>query len=292
VTQDTSYDLPPENALGREELIINVALTGCVHSVDDNASLPVTPAQIAADAYRCAEEGASIFHLHARDVEGHPTIDQIPIQWTVDEVRKAVPGAVVCVSCSGRHESDYIRRTNGLYIEPRPEMGSLTLGSYNAFDDIIANHPPTIQGLASIMDRRGILPELEVFDFGHINYAHYLIAHGKLHPPYWFNLFLGNLGTAPAMEWVLMNMRTLLPPMAIWAATGIGRFQYKVNRWAVNNGGQVRVGLEDSLWMDTRKEDPATNPRQVARIVAYARELGREPVSAGRVREILGMEAV
>ncbi|NIV40386.1 MAG: GNAT family N-acetyltransferase, partial [Anaerolineae bacterium] len=62
--------------------------------------------------------------------------------------------------------------------------------------------------------------------------------------PYWFNLFLGNLGTAPALEWVLVNMVEMLPGQAIWAGAGIGRYQYQVNKWAVDHGGQVRVGLE------------------------------------------------
>lgn len=171
-------------------------------------------------------------------------------------------------------------------------MGSLTLGSYNAFDETITNHPSVIQSLVKAMNQHGVMPELEAFDFGHIAYAHHLIDKGLLTPPYWFNLFLGNLGTAPATEWTLTNMVETLPPIALWAGAGIGRYQYQVNQWAVEHGGQVRVGLEDSLWMDTKKEDPATNPRQVARIVEYARELGREPVSIERAREILGMEEV
>ena len=291
VTSDTSYDQPAENPLRREELIINVALTGCVHSVDDNRALPVTPRQIGDDARRCADLGASIFHLHARDVEGHPTMDRIPIQWTVDEVRKAVPGAIVCVSCSGRHDFELIGRTTGLYVEPGPDMASLTLGSYNSFAQVIVNPPASIRALTVIMQRRGIKPELECFELGHVMHAHYLIKEGLLTPPHWVNLFLGNLGTAPALEWVLVNMVEMLPGQAIWAGAGIGRYQYQVNRWAVEHGGQVRVGLEDSLWMDTEKQDPATNPRQVERIVAYARGRGREPVGIERAREILGMEA-
>ena len=288
---DWTHDHDLVDPLHREELIVNVALTGCVHDKHTNPHLPVTPAGIAADARRCADQGASIFHLHARDVEGQPTMDRIPIQWTVDEVRKAVPGAIVCVSCSGRHDYELIGRTSGLYVEPRPDMGSLTLGSYNSFGDIIANHPPAIRGLAIIMQRQSVKPELECFDLGHIAYAHYLIDEGLLKPPYWFNLFMGNLGTAPALEWVLVNMVEMLPGQSIWAGAGIGRYQYQVNKWAVDHGGQVRVGLEDSLWMDSQKQDPATNRRLVERIVDYARERGREPVSIERAREVLGMEA-
>jgi len=292
VTGDMTYDLPLDNWLRREELIVNVALTGCVHSKEQNPALPVTPEEIAADARRCADQGASIFHVHARDKEGRPTMDYQPVQEAVDGVREAVPGAIVCVSCSGRHDYELIGRTPGLYLEKNAEMASLTLGSYNSFANVIVNPPDVIWSLAILMQVRGIMPELECFEIGHIGHAHYLISEGVLQPPYWFNLFLGNHGTMPAMRWGLINMRGLLPGLSIWAGTGIGRHQYQVNQWAVNLGGQVRVGMEDSLWMDSQKEDPATNPRQVERIVAYAKGKGREPVSIERAREILGMEAV
>ena len=284
-TWDTSQWIRPE------ELIVNVALTGCVHSIEASSNLPVTPGQIAADARRCANEGASIFHLHARDVEGLPTMDQPAVQRVVDAVRDAVPGAIVCVSCSGRHDYELMGRTGGLYVEPKPEMGSLTLGSYNTFNQIIANTAPIIRGLAVVMGRRGIVPELEAFELGHIAYAHHLIAVGALRPPYWFNLFLGNLGTMPALESMLRNMVAFLPGLCLWAGAGIGRHQWQVNKWAVEMGGQVRVGMEDSLWMDPNKLEPSTNPKQVLRIAAYARGRGREPVSIERAREILGMEA-
>lgn len=277
--------------IGRDELIINVALTGCVHKKEQNANLPVTPAEIAADARRCADEGASIFHLHARDAGGLPTMGHVPVQEVVDAVRGAVPGAIVCVSCSGRHDSEPISRTTGLYVEPRPEMGSLTLGSYNSFGQVIVNSPNTIRHLATIMKRRGIMPELECFDTGQIEYARVLMATGILDQPYWFNLFLGNLGTAPARASMLHTMQWMLPAGALWAGAGIGIYQYQVNQWAVDEGGQVRVGMEDSLWMDPNKMEPSTNPKQVMRIAAYARNRGREPVSIERAREILEMEA-
>lgn len=273
-----------------DDLIVNVAMTGCVHSQAANRALPITPEEIGLDAARCANEGASIFHLHARDQDGNPTMDLVPIQNTVDAVREAVPGAIVCVSCSGRHDYELIGRTRGLYVDPAPEMASLTLGSYNSFAHVIVNLPNSIRNLGSMMISGGIVPELECFDIGHIAYAKYLIEKNVLKPPFWFNLFLGNLGTIPASPWLFLNMVEMLPPSAFWAATGIGHFQWRVNQWAVDHGGHVRVGLEDSLWMDENKQHPATNADQVARVVQYAREQGREPASIEQVRELLGME--
>ena len=289
---DWTHDVDLPNRIRATELIINVALTGCVHSVGANPHLPITRGQIAADARRCAEQGASIFHLHARDADGLPTMHEGVYQGVVDVVREAVPGVIVCVSCSGRHTQGFIHPTGGLRIQPTPpEMASLSLGSYNSFGSVITNPPELIQLLAERMQKWEIMPELEVFELGHIAYAHYLITKGVLQPPYWFNLFLGNRGTAPALRGVLNWMVGLLPRTALWAGAGIGHFQYQINQWAIENGGQVRVGLEDNLWMDNDKRDPATNPRQVERIVGYAWEWGREPVSIERAREILGMEA-
>ena len=289
---DWRHDMDTGREIRTDELIINVALTGCVHYQSQNPALPVTPEEIGADARRCADEGASIFHLHARDNWGNPTTAHNRIQETVDAVRAAVPGAVVCVSCSGRHVNEYVMRSEGLLISPRPEMASLTLGSYNAFKETIVNNPSTIAALAWAMRTRGILPELECFELGHIFYAHHLITKDELQPPYWFNLFLGNQGTMAALRGMLVWMVGCLPAGALWAGAGIGRHQYEANKWAVEFGGQVRVGLEDSLWMDPDKEDRATNPRQVQRIVAYGQEWGREPTSIERTREILGLEAI
>jgi 3-keto-5-aminohexanoate cleavage enzyme len=140
------------------------------------------------------------------------------------------------------------------------------------------------------MQRRGIQPELEAFDTGHVHYIRTLEAKGLLRPPCWVNLFLGNLGTAPASLGVFLAMIQNLPPGVIWAGAGIGDYQYWVNQWAVALGGQVRVGMEDSLWMDANKMEPSTNPKQAMRIAAFARSRGREPVSIDRAREILGME--
>ncbi len=265
-------------------LIVNVALTGCVHYKCDNPALPVTPREVAADARRCRDAGATMFHLHARNRLGGLAWGVGVYRDYVQAVREAVPDCVIVASCSGRHNSDLSDRQEAIWAGP--DMASLSLGSFNHKYDVNVNNPGTIRALAKEMLRYGVRPELEAFEIGHIAFADRLIQEGLLRPPYWFNLFFGNVGTLPAERGLLSLAVSMLPEEALWAGAGVGRFQFAVNRWAVEMGGHVRVGLEDNLWMDEARTEPATNPRLVERIVAYARSLGREPASA---KEALGL---
>jgi uncharacterized protein (DUF849 family) len=139
------------------------------------------------------------------------------------------------------------------------------------------------------MRDRGIVPEWEVFDLGMLDYATYLRTKGLLGDPVYVNLLLGSLGTIAATPLNLALAVERLPPGATWAATGIGRFQFAMNRLAIAMGGHVRVGLEDNLWWDDDRTELATNPRLVARLVDIARAMGREPASPASVRARLGI---
>jgi hypothetical protein len=130
------------------------------------------------------------------------------------------------------------------------------------------NDPATIRGLADRMRERGIVPELEIFDMGMLDYALYLIERKVLHEPFYFNFLLGSLGTLSATPLHLALLAEKIPAGATWGATGIGRFQLRVNALAIAMGGHVRVGLEDNLFMDADKTEPATNLALVQRIAA------------------------
>jgi uncharacterized protein (DUF849 family) len=173
--------------------------------------------------------------------------------------------------------------------DAKPEMASLTLGSLNFPKQASINAPETIQGLGRAMRERGIVPEWEIFDFGMLDYARYLRAHGLLPDPVYANILLGSLGTLAATPLNLALMVERLPGGATWAAAGIGRHQFAMNRLAIAMGGGVRVGLEDNLWFDEDRTDPASNPRLVERVVAVGRSMGREPATPEQVRLRLGI---
>lgn len=274
-----------------DQLIINVAVTGMIPEKKDNPHVPITPDEIADDCQACYGAGASIFHLHARDENGRPTFDSGLYREIITRVRNKCPGAIVCVSTSGRVFKSFEQRSEVLNLEgkAKPDMASLTLGSLNFPKQASINEPEMIQALAEKMHRAGIVPELEIFDMGMLDYAKYLIDRKILHPPFYFNLILGSLGTLSATPFHLSTLAVSLPPNATWAAAGIGRFQFYVNCLAIAMGGHVRVGLEDNLYMDDGKEKPATNLMLVERLVRVAKSIQREICKPDEARKIMGL---
>jgi 3-keto-5-aminohexanoate cleavage enzyme len=272
-----------------DELIINLCPTGMLPTRADTPHVPLTPQEVASDLRRCADAGASIVHVHPRDAEGRPTQDPAVAAAFIRTIRQAVPGIVVCITTSGRAHPELAGRIQVVELggDARPDMASLTLGSLNFPGQASINAPETIHGLARAMLDRGVVPEWEVFDFGMLDYGRYLRDRGLLPDPVYVNLLLGSLGTLAATPLNLALLVERLPQGAVWAATGIGRYQFAMNRLAIAMGGGVRVGLEDNAWFDDGRTDPATNPRLVERLVAIGRAMGREPATPGQVRERL-----
>jgi 3-keto-5-aminohexanoate cleavage enzyme len=274
-----------------DKLIINVAVTGMVPNKNDNPHVPLSPDEIAEDCFGCYQAGASIFHLHARDENGEPTYHSEIYRDIITRVRNKCPDAIICVSTSGRVFKSFEQRSEVLNLDEsaKPDMASLTLGSLNFPKQASMNEPQMIQALAERMNDRDIVPELEVFDLGMLDYAKYLIGRKILREPFYFNLILGSLGTLSATPFHLSTLVMSLPPNATWAAAGIGRFQFYVNSMAITMGGHVRVGLEDNLYMDTQKQKPATNLMLVERLVKLAGSLEREICSPNEARNIIGL---
>jgi len=257
----------------------------------DNPQVPITPSEIADDCARCCGLGASIFHLHARDEQGRPTWKPEIFREIVLRVRAQCPDAVICVSTSGRTFQEFGERAAVLDLDgdAKPDMASLTLGSLNFPNQASLNDPAMIKALALRMRERGIVPELEIFDFGMLDYAHHLIEHEILRPPYYCNLLLGSLGTLAATPFNLASLTRGLPGGATWAGAGIGRFQFFVNSLAITMGGHVRVGLEDNLYLDAKKQRLASNPALVARLVSLAEAAEREIATPAEARAMIGL---
>jgi uncharacterized protein (DUF849 family) len=273
------------------QLIINAALTGMIPTKADNPSLPITPDEIADDCSRCQGAGASIFHLHARDENGKPSYRRSIFKEIISRVRACCPEAILCVSTSGRVFKTIEERSEVLDLDGdlRPDMASLTLGSMNFRQQASMNDPEMIKALADIMRERGILPELEVFDFGMIDYAKYLIDKKILFEPFYFNLILGSLGTSSASALNLAMMVKALPREAVWAGAGIGRFQFFVNSMAITMGGHVRVGMEDNLYLDIEKTKPASNLGLVSRLAYLANAIDRQVATPNEARKMIGL---
>lgn len=273
-----------------DKLIINAAITGMVPTRRDNPHVPISVAEIIADARRCRDAGASILHVHARDDDGQPTCDPAVWQRIIEGIREACPDLLISGSTSGRFHREFEHRS--AVLEFQPDMASLTPGSLNFPQQPSCNAPQMIVALAEAMKQRGIMPELEFFEIGMIDFVRdYLLRKGIIHELLYANLLLGSLGTMAATPDNLLTMVRALPAGTTWSATGIGRFQFHINAVAVTMGGHVRVGLEDNLWFDEARTQPATNAGLIDRIVKLARAAGRDIATPHETRQIIGLSA-
>ena len=285
------YDGVPPSGIADAPLIINACLTGNVLHRDTAPHLPMSVEQIVEDGLAAVENGASMLHIHARDGQGRPQWRPEPYARIFEGIRRHAPDAVLIATTSGREYGSFEKRSAVLELDgdSRPDMASLTMGSMNFPQTASVNAPETIQRLAARMKEQNILPELEVFDLGMLNYAFYLRRKGMLPMNCYVNLLLGSLGGVPGRILDLCNLTREIPASWTWAAAGIGRYQLAVNTAAILLGGNVRVGLEDSPFMDYQDMEPADNPAMVARIARIARELGRAVSSPVQTRARLGI---
>jgi len=274
-------------------LIINFAPTGMIPTKTMTPHVPISVSEIVEDVQEASEIGITMVHLHARDEEsGAPTYRMEVFGRIIEGIRKFSPDLIVCVSLSGRGIKEFEQRAAPLQLigNLKPDMGSLTLSSlnFNAVESV--NSPDMIQKLALEMKAKGILAELEAFDVGMINYAKYLEKKGLLKPPHYFNLLLGNIACAQAdllsAGWMIRE----LPEGSVWSLAGIGDAQLMMNSIAVAAGGGARVGLEDTIYFDTRRTLLARNGDLVRRVHALANANGRSVMKPAELRGILNLK--
>jgi len=286
------YDLGiPHPVTPYPKLIINAAITGMVPTKAQTPHIPVRVEEIVADATACYRAGAAIIHVHARDENEAPTYRKEVYAEIISGIRANCSDAIICASTSGRVHNTFEKRSEVLELEgdAKPDMGSLTLGSLNFPKQASINTPEMIEQLALKMRERGIAPELEAFETGMVQTAKVLIKRGVLAPPYYCNLLLGSVFSAPGTLFDLSHMVMSLPHGVHWAAAGIGRFQLNMNLGAILMGGHVRVGLEDNLYFDHDTKELATNVSLIERLVRLAGDVGRKVASAAEARAMIGL---
>lgn len=276
-----------------EELIINFTPTGMIPTKTMTPFVPTSPSEIIEDVHKAYQLGITMVHLHARDkVTGKPTYEKEIYAQIIEGIRKFAPELVLCVSLSGRDFGKLEHRADPLYLEGalKPDMGSLTLSSLNFNATASINSPKMVQDLASIMMERGIVPELEVFDIGMVNYAKYLIKKGLIESPLYFNLLLGNIACAQANLIHAGIMIQDLPQNSLWSLAGIGNVQLKMNSLSIAVGGGVRVGLEDNIWYDPTRTKLASNIDLIKRVHKIAVANSRDVMIPQVFRKKMGLK--
>ena len=276
-----------------ESLIVNFTPTGMIPTRDMTPYVPLSPTEIVEDVHEAYELGITMAHLHARDEQtGEPTYLSEVYGRIVEGIRRYAPDLILAVSLSGRNFQEYEKRAAPLSLEGnlKPDMGSLTLSSVNFNRQASVNAPDIIQRLSKEMLERGILPELEAFDAGMINYAKYLEGKGFLKAPHYFNLLLGNVACAQADLLHAGVMIRDLPEQSYWSLAGIGDAQLKMNSVAIAMGGGVRVGLEDQIYYDHGRTKLARNIDLIRRIHTLAQANEREVMEPSQLRGLLNLQ--
>ena len=270
-----------------EKLIITVALTGNVPTKEMNPNLPVTADEVAADVRRCSDAGAVLFHVHARDVDRQPTLDIEAFKERALKIKEVAPEAIIQLSTGGRAGKDWEARVGPVRL--LPEMASFTTGSSNLPGMIYENSPQFIEFLAKVFQETGVKPEIEVFETGMINNALFLQNKGYIRAPLHFQFVLGVPGSMPGTVKNMVFLSESIPSGSTWIVAGIAKSEIPLAAAAIVMGGHVRVGLEDNLFMPDGSA--ATNPRLVEKVVAIAKEIGREIASPAEARAILSLNA-
>lgn len=270
-----------------DPLIITVAPVGAEVTPDQTPYLPITPAQLGETAREIRAAGASIVHIHCRNDDGTNTHDVARFRAAYEAIR-AASDLIVQFSTGGAIGMTPQERAAPLAL--RPEMATLTCGTVNFGDDVFENSFPIMRGILQQMDAYGVVPELEIFDLGHLSNAKRLAREGALRLPQHVDVVLGVPGGLDASLEHLVDCVRALPDGCTWSVAGIGRMQLPLAVTAVAMGGHVRVGLEDNLYYS--KGRLASNAELVARVVRIAEELGRPVATPDQARRILRLAAL
>jgi 3-keto-5-aminohexanoate cleavage enzyme len=264
--------------------IVNFCPTGMIPTKKLTRFVPISVEEIIEQTHEAYELGITIVHLHARNEDGTPTYRTEIYQKIFDGLRIFCPELIICASTSGRDWPEIEKRTE--VMELYPDMCSLTLSSLNFPTKASVNSPETIQILAEKMKQYGVVPELECFDMGMINYGLYLIRKGILEGPFYWNLLFGNIaGFQPTFSQMGAAIQEI-PKNHFISMAGIGEYQLPVNAMAIAMGYGVRVGIEDNIWWNTNRSRLASNIDLVARIHSLMQIHGSELLTGRDLRKM------
>ncbi|WP_312197458.1 3-keto-5-aminohexanoate cleavage protein [Anaerospora hongkongensis] len=273
------------------KVFITAALTGAVTPKNINEHIPMTPEEIAEDAYNCWKAGAAVVHLHMRDDEGKGSMEEARFKKTIELLRAHQDcDVVICCTSSGtRYPVTSEERLVHFKSIPEIEMGSYDVGTFNwGTDGIFENSPRFLEMLANCYREYAVKAEVEIFDMGMLGNAKHYLKTGVLDAPLYCQFVLGVLG---GMEATVDNLQYLvrhMPAGSKWSAFGIGKDHLPIMFAALALGADgIRVGLEDNVMY--AKGVKATNVMLVERAVRVIKEFGKELASAAEAREILGI---
>ncbi|MGI9286382.1 MAG: 3-keto-5-aminohexanoate cleavage protein [Pseudomonadales bacterium] len=290
-----------------KNVFITCAVTGSGGTQDRSPHVPRSPEQIANSAIAAAQAGAAVVHCHVRDPEtGTPSRDPQLYREVTERIRDAEVDVVLNLTAGMGGDMVFGPPSSPLPLqegtdmgsaedrmEPiadcRPEICTLDCGTMNfaEADYVMTNTPGMLQAMGSMMTELDVKPEIEAFDTGHLWFAKKLVEDGVLNSPAMVQLCMGVPWGAPDDLNTFMAMVNNVPSDWTWSAFALGRNELPFVAAAVLAGGNVRVGLEDNLWLG--KGELATNESLVARTVTIIELMGANILKPQEVRDRLGL---
>lgn len=271
-----------------EKLIITAAICGAEVLKEHNPAVPYTVEECAREARLAYDAGASIIHLHVRHDDGTPTQDKNRFKEVMDAIYKVCPDVIIQPSTGGA-----VGMTDDERLQPtelNPEMATLDCGTLNfGGGEVFMNTENTIKYFGKRMIERGIKPELEVFDKSMIDMALRLQRKGFIELPMHFDFVMGVNGGISGDLRDFVFLRHSIPADATYTVAGIGRFEFPLAMAAIIDGGHVRVGFEDNVYI-SKGVLAKSNGELVEKVVRMAREMGREIANPHEAREILNLK--
>src|ERR1700704_2612068 len=290
----------------QRKVMISCAVTGSADTPGRNPAVPVTPEQIARSAIDAAKAGAAIVHIHVRNPETtRPSMNPAHYREVVERIRASGsdvlinlttgPGARFAPGADdplkpepGTTMKSAAERVQHI-VELKPEICSLDMGSMNMGPYVFVNTPGYLETMAVAIRDVGVLPELEVFEAGHLLLAKRMIENGHIKTPGMFQICLGVAWAQPATPEAMTYMRSLLPAGSPWFAFGISLHQFPMVAQAVLLGGHPRGGLEDNIYLEKGQLAPsnAALGEQAGKIIEILGDIVATPTDA---RQILGLK--
>jgi uncharacterized protein (DUF849 family) len=286
---------------------ITCAVTGNHTTRAQNPNLPVTPNEIAEAALSAAEAGAAIVHIHVRDPQ--TTMPSMKLEYYEDvvaQIRRANPALIINLTTGpgGRYQPSAhdplvpgpkttlttAEKRVAHITAIRPDIATLDLNTMVFGGEVVINAPDSVRKMAAAMSAAGVLPELELFDSGDIQFANDLIKEGTLAPKPLCSIVMGiKYGFKPVPE-TLFYARGLMPEGAIWTGFGTGRMAFPMVAQSYLAGGSVRVGLEDAVYLSAGELAPS-NAAMVVKARRIVEDLGGVIASSQEVRALLKLPA-
>ena len=288
-----------------DKTFITCAITGNITRPDQTPHLPITPEHIANECLAAAGEGAAAVHIHVRDpATGKPSNDVSHYREVMERIRKRDTNLIINLTTGpggrfvpsaddpkvyapGTTLKPPLERVRHV-VELKPDICSLDLNTMNSGPDVVINTPANVRKMAKAMNDAGVMPELEVFDSGDMNLARDMFADGSLKGPGLYTIVMGVKYGFASLPETLFYARSLLPPGATWSAFGIGRAEFPMLAQTWLLGGNVRVGLEDNIYL-SKGVLAKSNAELVAKARRILDDLGASIATSSEARAMIGL---